>query len=270
MFYKKGGYTQSKADNSLFTKVNGSSITIILIYVDDILLIGNDKQEINCLKSYFLWHFHMKDLGDLKYFLGIEFSCSSRGIFMSQCKYALDVLHDSGLVGAKSEKFPMEQNSKLALDDNDKLHDATKYRRLVARLIYLTVTRPDIVYSVRVLSQFMHEPCKSHWNAAIRVLKYVKGTLDQGLFFPSNNNLQLRAFCDSDWGGFQITQRSVSGYYIFLGPSLISWKLNKQTNVSRSSAEVEYRAMTNTCLELTWLRYILHDLQVSQADSSPL
>ncbi|XP_058004038.1 uncharacterized mitochondrial protein AtMg00810-like [Hevea brasiliensis] len=267
---QEGGYTQSKADYSLFTKVNASSITVILIYVDDILLTGNDEQEINRLKSYLLQHFHIKDLGDLKYFLGIEFSRSNQGIFMSQRKYALDVLHDAGLTGAKPEKFPMEQNCKLDLDDNEKLHDATKYRRLVGRLIYLTVTRPDIVYSVRVLSQFMHEPCKSHWNAAIRVLKYVKGNPGQGLFLPSNNNLQLKAFCDSDWGGCRTTRRSVSGYCIFLGPSLISWKSKKQTNVSRSSAEAEYRAMANTCLELTWLRYILHDLRVSQVGPSPL
>ena len=153
---------------------------------------------------------------------------------MSQRKYAVDILQDSGLTGSKPEKFPIEQNLKLNLTDGDKLHDPTRYRRLVGRLIYLTVTRPNIVYSVRTLSQFMHEPRKPHWDAAMRVLRYIKGTPGQGLLLPSSNNLRLKAYCDSDWGGCRITRRSVSGYCIFLGTSVISWKSKKQTNVSRS------------------------------------
>ncbi|KAK3006201.1 hypothetical protein RJ639_017740 [Escallonia herrerae] len=219
----------------------GTSFTAILIYVDDILLTGNDLQEIERLKKFLLKRFRIKDLGDLKYFLGIKFSRSKKGIFMSQRKYALDILQDSGLLGVRPDKFPMEQNLKLTPTDGILLSDPTKYRRLVGGLIYLTVTRPDIVYSVRTLSQFMHEPRKLHWNAAIRILKYIK-----------------------DWGGCRTTRRSVTGYCIFLGNSLVSWKSKKQANVYRSSAEAEYRAMANTCLELTWLRYILQDLRVPQ------
>ncbi|KAK3002667.1 hypothetical protein RJ639_019973 [Escallonia herrerae] len=246
------------------TPAKGTSFTAILIYVDDILLTGNDLQEIERLKKFLLKRFRIKNLGDLKYFLGIEFSRSKKGIFMSQRKYALDILQDSGLLGVRPDKFPMEQNLKLTPTDGILLSDPTKYRRLVGRLIYLTVTRPDIVYSVRTLSQFMHEPRKPHWNAAIRILKYIKGNPGQGLLFSSTNNLALKAFCDSDWGGCRTTRRSVTGYCIFLGNSLVSWKSKKQANVSRSSAEAEYRAMANTCLELTWLRYILQDLRVPQ------
>ncbi|KAK9077344.1 hypothetical protein SSX86_005681 [Deinandra increscens subsp. villosa] len=267
---REAGYTQSKADYSLFTKVCGTSFVAILIYVDDILLTGNDLQEMKRLKECLLKRFLIKDLGDLKYFLGIEFSRSKNGIFMSQRKYALDLLQDCGLTGARPEKFPMEQNIKLTLTNGEKLHDPTKYRRLVGRLIYLTVTRPDIMYSVRTLSQFMHEPHKPHWDAAMRILRYIKGTPGQGLLLPSTNNLSLKAFCDSDWGGCRTTRRSVSGYCIFLGTSLVSWKSKKQTNVSRSSAKAEYRAMANTCLELTWLRYILQDLKVPLVAPSPL
>ncbi|KAL6348342.1 hypothetical protein AAG906_005643 [Vitis piasezkii] len=267
---KSAGYIQSKADYSLFTKSQGNKFTAILIYVDDILLTGNDLHEIKMLKTHLLKRFFIKDLGELKYFLGIEFSRSKKGIFMSQRKYALDILQDTGLTGVKPEKFPMEQNLKLTDEDGELLHDPSRYRRLVGRLIYLTVTRPDIVYSVRTLSQFMNTPRKPHWEAALRVLRYIKGSPGQGLFLPSENNLTLSAFCDSDWGGCRMSRRSVSGYCVFLGSSLISWKSKKQTNVSRSSAEAEYRAMANTCLELTWLRYILKDLKVELDKPAPL
>ncbi|KAK3019296.1 hypothetical protein RJ639_004616 [Escallonia herrerae] len=198
---QRAGYQQSKADYFLYTKAKGTSFTAILIYVDDILLTGNNLQEIERLKKFLLKRFRIKDLGDLKYFLGIEFSRSKKGIFMSQRKYALDISQDSGLLGVRPDKFPMEQNLNLTPTDGILLSDPTKYRRLVGRLIYLTVTRPDIVYSVRTLSQFMHEPHKPHWNAAIRILKYIKGNHGQGLLFPSTNNLALKAFYDSDWGG---------------------------------------------------------------------
>ncbi|XP_017185679.1 uncharacterized mitochondrial protein AtMg00810-like [Malus domestica] len=128
---------------------------------------------------------------------------------------------DSGLTGAHPDKFPMEQNLKLAPIDGALLDDPTKYRRLVGRLIYLTVIRPDILFSIRTLSQFMHEPRKPHWDATLRILKYIKGTPGQGLLFPVSNNLELKAFCDSDWGGCRATKRSVTGYCV-LGNSLIS------------------------------------------------
>lgn len=267
---RQTGFVQSKADYSLFTKVSGSSITVALIYVDDILLTGNDLHAITSLKESLLKKFLIKDLGDLKYFLGIEFARSQKGIFMSQRKYALDIVHDAGLTGSKPELFPMEQNLRLTSESGEKLHDPSKFRRLVGRLIYLTVTRPDIVYSVRTLSQFMQVPTTHHWNAALRLLRYIKGTPGQGLLLPADNQLKLTAFCDSDWAGCRETRRSISGFCVFLGTSLVSWKSKKQTNVSRSSAEAEYRAMANTCLELTWLRYIMRDLRVPLSNPSVL
>jgi len=189
---------------------------------------------------------------------------------MSLRKYVLDISDDRGLTEAKSEKFPMEQNLKLTLTDDDLLYYPTKYHKLVGRLIYLIVTRPNIVYSIRILSQFMQEPHKTHWDAAFWVMKYINGTLGQGLLLPFDNDLKMKDYYDSDWGGCRITRRSISDYCIFLGNSLVFWKPKKQTNVSKSSTEAEYRAMANACLELTWLHYILQDLKVSIRLSTPL
>ncbi|RVW37728.1 Retrovirus-related Pol polyprotein from transposon RE1 [Vitis vinifera] len=258
---QSAGYAQSRADYSLFTRKQGKSFTALLIYVDDILITGNDPVSIATTKKFLRSHFHLKDLGDLKYFLGIEVFASKNGIFISQCKYALEIIEDTGLLGAAPIDTPMERGLKLS-DKSDLLKDQGCYRRLVGRLIYLTVSRPDITYAVHVLSRFMHQPRKAHMEAAFRVVRYLKNAPGQGLFFSSNNDFRLRAYCDSDWAGCPLTRRSTTGYYVFLGPSLISWRSKRQKTVSLSSVEAEYRAMTGACCELTWLRYLLKDLGV--------
>lgn len=162
-----------------------------------------------CLKKFLLKRFRINYLRDLKYFLDIQIFRSKKRIFMSRRKYALDILQDSGLMSAQPEKFPMEQNLKLTLTDRILLSDPIKYRKLV--------------YSVHTLSQFMQEPRRPHWDATIRILKYI----GQGLLLPSNNSHNLKAFCDSVWGGYRAT-RSVTGYCVFLRNSIISRKSKKQ------------------------------------------
>ncbi|XP_057251474.1 uncharacterized mitochondrial protein AtMg00810-like [Beta vulgaris subsp. vulgaris] len=204
----------------------------------------------------------MKDLGVLKYFLGIEVARSSEGIFLSQRKYALDVLSESGMLGCKPIDTPMEQNHRLALVDDAPLSDPDRYRRLVGRLVYLSVTRPELSYAVHTLAQFLSAPMVPHWEAALRVLRYLKGSPGQGILLRSRNDLCLSAYCDSDWAACPTTRRSLSGYLVFLGCSLVSWKTKKQPTVSRSSAEAEYRSMAVTTCELKWLKSLLSSLGV--------
>jgi len=218
----------------------------LLVYVDDLVLAGNDSNTCVAFKAYLHNCFRIKDLGSLKYFLGIEVARNSRGLFLSQRKYALEIITECGLLGAKPVDFPMETNHKLGLATSKLPNDPTQYRRLVGRLIYLTITRTELSYSVHILSQFMQNPREEHMEAAKRVLRYLKENPGQGLLLRSDLDLQVLAYCDSDWGTCPLTQRFLIGYFVTLGGSSISWRTKKQTTVSRSSAEAEYHAMAAT------------------------
>ena len=256
------GFSKSYADYSLFTYKRGEVFMALLVYVDDLVLTGNNSKACATFKTYLNKCFHIKDLGPLKYFLGIEVARTPRGLFLCQRKYALEIIDECGLLGSKPVEFPMETNHKLALADGPLLTDPTRYRRLIGRLIYLTITRPELCYAVHVLSQFMQEPKEEHMEAARRLLRYLKGNPGQGLFLKSDSNLQVYAYCDSDWGACPLTRRSLTGYFVTIGGSPVSWKTKKQTTVSRYSAEAEYRAMANVTSELIWIKSFLASLGV--------
>ncbi|GKA16810.1 retrovirus-related pol polyprotein from transposon RE2 [Tanacetum coccineum] len=243
---KKYGFVQSYSDYSLFIlQQNGVQLNV-LVYVDDLIVSGNDHEAITQFKTYLSNCFHMKDLGNLKYFLGIEVVRAKEGIFLCQRKYALDIIFEVGLLGAKPAKIPMEQNHHLGLAQGRLFEDPEQYRRLVGRLIYLYFTRPDLAYSVHILSHFMQNPQIEHWEAAIRVVRYLKGSPGQGVILRNNCDLQLRGWCDTDWAGCPLTRRSLTGWLVYLGDSPISWKTKKQHIVSRFFAEAEYRSMALT------------------------
>lgn len=148
--------------------------------------------------------------------------------------------------------------------------DPLLYRQLVGNLNYLTITRPDISFAVQQVSQFMHSPRHLHMAAVHRIVCYLKGTSHRGLFFPANTSLTLLAYSDADWAGCPDTQKSVSGWCMFLGPALIFWKSKKQARVSKSSIESEYRAMSTACSEIILLRGLLAELSVPQNSPTPL
>ncbi|KAJ9558206.1 hypothetical protein OSB04_012820 [Centaurea solstitialis] len=240
------GFTLTHADASLFIYEKGESYVATLIYVDDVIITGNNATKIQETKAYLDKKFSIKDLGSLKYFLGIELATTPEGMVLSQRKYTLDILKDSGMMGCKPSSFPMEPNLQLDQCDDSPRIEASQYRRLVGRLLYLQATRPDITYAVNVLSQFVSDPRQRHMEVATRVLRYLKATPGQGILIPKDGGTKLVAFCDSDWLGCAFTRRSRTGYLLLLGGAPISWKTKKQTVVSRSSAEAEYRAMAHT------------------------
>nr|AWW15216.1 putative polyprotein [Leavenworthia alabamica] len=256
------GFEQSLGDYSLFTYDKGTTRLHILIYVDDLIIAGSSLKATESFKAYLSSCFHMKDLGELKYFLGIEVARNSSGFYLCQRKYALDIISETGLLASKPVSFPLEQNHKLAVSESALLSDPLPYRRLLGRLIYLGVTRPDLAFSVHVLAQFMQRPRLDHWFAALRVVRYLKSDPGQGILLQSTSNFQITGWCDSDWGSCPITRRSVTGYFVQFGDSPISWKTKKQKTVSRSSAEAEYRAIAALVQELIWLKRMLLTLGI--------
>ncbi|XP_026394546.1 uncharacterized protein LOC113289229 [Papaver somniferum] len=234
----------------------------VVVYVDDLIVAGNDLVALDQFKLYLGQCFKMKDLGKLKYFLGLEVAQSAQGFYICQRKYALDIIMETSLLGAKPAEFPMETNHRLSLDKGDLFTDVEKYRRLIGSLIYLSVTRPDLAYSVHILSQFMQLPRIAHWEAALRVVRYLKKNPGQGILSRSDSGLNLKGWCDSDWAGCPLTRRSLTGWFVLLGYSPISWKTKKKHTVSRSSVEAEYISMAAATCELKWLKKLLGDLGV--------
>ncbi|PKI72225.1 hypothetical protein CRG98_007423 [Punica granatum] len=170
---KDYGFEQSAADYSLFTYSREGIFMVVLVYVDDLILTGNDPSSCSRFKQYLDHCFHIKDLGKLKYFVGIEVARTTDNLFLCQRKYTLDILTECG-IGARPVNLPMEQNLKLTSDSGGELQDPFQYRRLVGQLIYLTISRLELSYPVHILPQIMKSPRQQHWNAALRILHYLK------------------------------------------------------------------------------------------------
>lgn len=218
------GYNQSQADHSMYVKSNKHEFTALLVYVDDVVLAGNSLSEIHKVKNLLNQQFKIKDLGQLRFFLGFEIARSTDGIFLNQQKYTLELLEDAGLLSAKPSVVPFIPTTKLSIDEGSLLEDPSLYRRLIGRLINLTNSRPDISFSVLHLSQYVSKPRMPHYQAALHVLRYLKSAPAKGILFSSSSKLQLFGFTGSDWARCPDTRKSVTGYCVMLGSSLLCWK----------------------------------------------
>ena len=264
-FLAHHGFKQSVADYSLFTLKKANSFTALLVYVDDSVLSGNDLSVLSSITKLLDDTFKSKDLGNLKYFLGFEVARGTSGINICQRKYALDLLTNTDMLHCKPVSTPFDYCTRLHQASGSMLSDSqiSSYRCLIGRLIYLTNTRPDITFVVQHLSQFIASPTTAHYTALYRILRYIKVAPGLGFFFPSTSELQLKAFSDYDWAGCVDTRKSITGFSVYLGSSLISWKSKKQVTVSRSSSEAEYRALASVTCEIQWLTYLLHDFDIT-------
>ena len=264
---KRYGYNQCQTDHTLFIKhFLAGKIVVLIVYVDDIILTGNSTAEINKLKELLAREFEIKDLGNLKYFLGMEVARTRKGISVSQRKYVLDLLNETGMMGCKPAETPMDSTVKLGIKEDSAPVDKGRYQRLVGKLIYLSHTRPDIGFSVSVVSQFMNRPTEEHMEAVYRILRYLKMTPGKGLYFSKNPNRKIEVFIDADWAGSTVDRRSTTGYCTFVWGNLVTWRSKKQSVVARSSAEAEFRAMAHGICEGMWLRRLLNELGITTTE----
>jgi len=258
------GFKRSNADSSLFIHLGPMAKVMFLVYVDDLIIVGNDSDAISHLKATLQKRFPIKDLGNLKYFLGIEIAISHKGLFLNQHKYVLDLLKDAKMIDAKPAPIPLDSKLKLKTT-SEPLGSINYYQHLVGRLIYLTITRPDITYAVSLVSQFMHTPIVFHLNLVKRILCYLKGSAGRGIVMTNHGHTQITGYRDSDWAGNAIDRKSTTGFCMFVGGNLVSYRSKKQHIVAHSSAEVEYRAMTFATYELIWLKGLLSNLGFSSS-----
>ena len=225
--FHRWGFQSSVLDSSMFFLNTTGSLMFLMVYVDDILITGDDSASISRLIRDLDSSFALKNLGPVRYFLGFEVEHSSTGLHLHQSKYSLDLLRCTNMVDAKPNSTPICLNSKLALNDSPPFNHLSLYRSTIGALQYLTNTRPDISFAVSKLSQFLHSPTVAHWMACKKVLCYIKDTLSFGLSFHPAAILNLEGFSDADWACNVDDRKSMSGVCVFLGGNLITWSSRK-------------------------------------------
>ncbi|GJY76087.1 putative RNA-directed DNA polymerase [Tanacetum coccineum] len=244
------GFKGSKTDPSLFIYSRGDTLLYILVYVDDIIVTGNNKGTIDNIICQLGSAFALKDLGPLNYFLGIEIVPHVSGILLSQKKYILELLQSAGLSNCNPVSSPMVTSSSLSLDDSTAFSNPVKYRQVVGSLQYVTLSRPDIAFAVNKVCQYMHAPTENHWSAVKRILRYLHGTVEHGMLIRRSSGSTLQAFTD------------------------VLWKGNPDTSLEAFSdadwaGDSDDRRLSDTVAELTWLQALLNELGI-RSSSTPI
>ncbi|XP_062118495.1 uncharacterized mitochondrial protein AtMg00810-like [Humulus lupulus] len=257
------GFVSTNADSSLFFCATSTHCTYVLVYVDEILIMGSSNNYVSQLIVGLNSLFALKDLGRVNYFLGIHVTHTTNGFHLSQKKYLQDFICRAKMQGDKKIATPMNATLKLSNYGSDPVQDATFYRSIVGALQYAAITRPNIAYCVNKVAQFMHNPLTSHWIVVKRILRYLAGTLDHGIHMQKSFHFTLEAFSDADWASNPEDRWSTTGFCVYFGGNLIGWQSKKQTNISWSSIEAEFRSLASVVTELTWIQSLLRELHVS-------
>ncbi|KAL8094563.1 hypothetical protein AgCh_036190 [Apium graveolens] len=228
-YFQKNGFVKSPYEHALYTKTNsGGDIMIVCLYVDDMIFTGNNPGMFNDFKKVMTNEFEMTDIGQMSYFLGVEVKQRKDGIFMSQKKYAEQILKKFRMEECKPVSTPAEGSIKLRINSTRESVNPTLFKSLVGSLMYLTFTRPDIMYAVGLVSRYMEKPKQDHFIAAKRILRYIKGTLDHGLFYTHSQDSKLVGYSDSDYSGDLDDGKNTSGYAFYIGSGIFSWSSKKQ------------------------------------------
>ncbi|KAJ9566218.1 LOW QUALITY PROTEIN: hypothetical protein OSB04_002184 [Centaurea solstitialis] len=243
------GYKKGTVDLTLFLKKKGKDLILVQIYVDDIIFGSTNPEFCKEFKKTMTSTFKMSMMGELKFFLGLQVKQMTHGIFINQSKYVLDLLKRFDMSGCSSAKTPMSVTTQLHADLSGKPVDQKMYRAIIGSLMYLTVSRPDIMFATCVCTRYQANPKVSHLQAVKRILKYLKGTPNLGLWYPKDSNFELKAYTDADHVGCKLNRKSTS----------VSWSSKKQNCVSLSTAEAEYVAAASCCSQVLWMKTQLAD-----------
>ncbi|GKB56967.1 putative ribonuclease H-like domain-containing protein [Tanacetum coccineum] len=243
----KNGFRRGTIDKTLFIKKNKSDIMLVQVYVDDIIF-GSTKKSM-CTEFEEVMHkrFQMSSMGELTFFLGLQVKQQPDGIFISQDKYVADILKKFDFCSIKTATTPIESNKPLVKDEDGVEVDVHEYRSMIGSLMYLTASRPDIMFAVCACARFQVTPKASHLHAVKRIFRYLKHQPKLGLWYPRDSPFELEAFSDSDYAGASLDRKSTTGGCQFLGRRLISWQCKKQTIVANSTTEAKYVTAAHCC-----------------------
>ena len=253
------GFKMGKINTTLFIKTKDKDMLIVQIYVDDIMFGTTNGSLCEEFSKSMHSEFEMSMMGELNFFLGLQIKQFKEGTFINQAKYVRDVLKKYNLEDVKAKSTPMSSFINLDMDEKGKPIDQTKYRGNISSLLYLTASRPDIMYSVCLCARYQACPKEYHLNVVKRIFRYLKGTIDIGLWYPKSDNFELICYSDVDFGGCKIDRKSTNGTCHFLGHSLVSWHNKKQNSVALSTAEAEYIAARLGCAQVLWMKQTLSD-----------
>jgi hypothetical protein len=266
-YFSKAGFHKCPYEHTLYIKTGGKgNLLIVCLYVDDLIFTGNDEGMFSTFKQSMMNKFEMTDLGKMKYFLGIEVTQSAGGIFICQKKYAREVLKRFRMDDCNPVQVPIIPGTKLTRDGEGEKIDSTYYKQMIGSLMYMTTIRPDLTYAVSLISRFMEAPTELHYQAVRKILRYLKGTLDYGLFYKKRKSErhELVGFSDSDYTGDVDDCKSTSGYVFLLSGAAVSWSSKKQPVVTLSTTEAEFIAAVSCACQGIWLRRILEEVKYTQ------
>ncbi|GJS42864.1 retrovirus-related pol polyprotein from transposon TNT 1-94 [Tanacetum coccineum] len=250
------GFTKGIIDPTLFTIKYGEDILLVQIYVDDIIFGSTNPKFSKRFEKLMHSRFEMSLMGEMKFFLGLQIHQSPRGIFINQAKYTLEILKKHGMEKGQSIGTPMAMKPKLDADLSGEPVDQTDYRSKIGSLMYLTSSRPDIVQAVCYCARYQARPTEKHLKEVKRIFRYLRGTINIGLWYPKGSGFELTAFSDADHAGCVDTHKSTSGGIQFLGDKLVSWMSKKQDCTAMSSAEAEYMALSASCAQHSRTKHI--------------
>ena len=258
-FLLEKDFSRGKVDTTLFIKRKHNDILLVQIYVDDIIFGSTNDSLCKEFSLDMQSEFEMSMMGELKYFLGLQIKQTQEGIFINQSKYCKELIKRFGMDSAKHMSTPMSTNCYLDKDESGQSIDIKQYRGMIGSLLYLSASRPDIMFSVCMCARFQSNPKQSHLSAVKRIMRYLLGTINLGLWYPKNSTCNLIGYSDSDFAGSKTDRKSTSGTCQFIGSALVSWHSKKQNSVALSTAEAEYISAGSCCAQILWMKQQLSD-----------